>query len=83
MLNCQWIGHNKLTHGHFMSRKQPPTYEDCRRYPTNNKTYLNRCPSQLFGSINKTMKQLLNNGDSLYGGTLYKFVISVDLPTKL
>ena len=38
---------------------------------------------QLFGSTNKTMKQLLNDGDTAYGGTLYKFVTNIDLQTKL
>ena len=38
---------------------------------------------QFFGSTNKTMKQLLNGGDTTYGGTLYKFVANVDLLTKL
>ena len=38
---------------------------------------------QFFGSNNKTMKQLHNDGDTTYGDTLYKFVTNIDLLTKL
>ena len=38
---------------------------------------------QFFGSTNKTMKNLLNNGDTTYGDTLDKFVTSFYLLTKL
>ena len=38
---------------------------------------------QFFGTTNKTMKQLLNDGDTTHGGTLYKFVTNIDLLTKL
>ena len=34
---------------------------------------LNNRRLQLFGSTNKTMIQLLNDGDTTYGDTLYKF----------
>ena len=43
---------------------------------------LNNRRCQFFGSTNKTMKQLLNNGDLAYGDTLYKFVTNADLLTK-
>ena len=42
---------------------------------------LNNRRRQFFGS-NKTMKQFLNDGDTIYGDTLYKFVTNVDLLTK-
>ena len=38
---------------------------------------------QFFGYTNKTMKQLLEDGDTAYGDTLYKFVTNIDLLTKL
>ena len=38
---------------------------------------------QFFGSANKTMKQLLNDGDTAYGGTVQKFVTNIDLLKKL
>ena len=44
---------------------------------------LNNIRRQFFGSTNKTMKQLLNDGDTTYGDTLYKFVTDIDLLTKL
>ena len=96
--NRQWercltrlrIGHSKLTHGHYMSREQPPICEDCGEdTPLTIKHILTECPSlnnrrrQFFGTTNKTMKQLLNDGDTTYGGTLYKFVTNIDLLTKL
>ena len=81
-------GHGKLTQRHYMSREQPPTCEDWRRHSTNNKTHpngtsLNNRKRQFFGSTNKTMKQLLNDGDTKYGDTLYKFVTNIDLLTNL
>ena len=82
------MGHCKFTYGHYMSREHPLTCEDWRRHHAKNKTHPNRKPSlnntrrQLFSS-NKTMKQLLNDGDTPYGDTLYKFVINIDLLTKL
>ena len=45
--------------------------------PLTIKHILTECPSlnkrrlQIIGSTNKTMKQLLNDGDTSYGGTLY------------
>ena len=38
---------------------------------------------QFFGSTNKTMKQLLNDGNTTYGDTQCKFVTNIDLLTKL
>ena len=73
-----------------MSREQPPTCEDCgedtsltikhilTEYPS-----FNNIKRKLFGSINKTMKQLLTDGDTAYDGTLYKFVTSIEIVTKL
>ena len=75
--NRQWercltrlrIGHSKLTHGHYISREQPPTCEDT---PLTIKRILTERPSpnnikrQFFGSNIKTMKQLLNDGDTTY-----------------
>ena len=96
--NRQWdryptrlrIGHIKLTHGHYMSSEQPPTCEDCGEdTPLTIKHIITKRPSlnnrkrQFFGSTNKTMKQLLNDGDITYGDTLYKVLINIDLPTKL
>ena len=95
--NRQWercltrlrIGHSKLTHGHYIFREQSPTCEDCGEdTPLTIKRILLECPSlnnrrrQFFGIINKTMKQLLNDGDTTYGGTLYKFVTNIDLLKK-
>ena len=96
--NRQWeicqtilkIGHSKLAHGHSMSRVQPCSCENCREeiQPTI-KHILTECASlnnrrrQRFGNTNKTMKKLLNDGDTTYGGTLDKFVTSIDLLTKL
>ena len=45
--------------------------------------FVNNRKRQIFGSTNKTMKQLLNDGDTTYGYTPYKFVTSLDLLTKL
>ena len=43
----------------------------------------NKRRRQFFGSTIKTMKQL-NDGDTIYGDTLYKFVTNVDpLSSKL
>ena len=96
--NRQWercltklrIGHSKLTHGHYLSREQPSTCEDCGEdTPLTIKHILTECSSlnnrrrQFFDSTNKTMKQLLNDGDTTYGGTLYKFVTNIYLLTKL
>ena len=73
-----------------MSREYPPTRENrgedipltmkriLRQGPLLNKR---RC--QIFGSTNKTMKQLLNDGDTSYGDALYKFVTNIYLLTKL
>jgi len=53
------------------------------------KYILTQCPSlnnrrrEFFDSTNKTMKELLNDGDTANDGTLYKFVTSIDLLTKL
>ena len=70
--------------------EQPPTCEDCGvDAPLTIKHILTECPSlnnkihQFFGTTNKTMKQLLNNGDTTYGCALYKFVTNIDLLTKL
>ena len=38
---------------------------------------------QFYGFTNKTMKQVLNDGDTTYGDTLCKIVTSIDLLTKL
>ena len=46
----------------------PPTYDRRRLF---------------FGTTNLTMWQLLNDGDTTNGGTLYKFVTNIDLQTKL
>ena len=43
---------------------------------------LNNRGRQLFG-FNKTMKQLLNDGDTTYGDTLYEFVAYIYLLKKL
>ena len=56
------IGNSKLTHGHYMSREQPPTCEDCGEdtLPTIKHT-LTECPSlnnrrrQFLGTTNKTI----------------------------
>ena len=72
------IGHSKITHGHYMSRKQLPTYEDWEDTPLRVKSILwkplthNNRRRQFFGSTNKTMKPLLSDGDTTYGGTLFK-----------
>ena len=44
---------------------------------------LNNGRRQFFGSTNKTMEQLLNDGDTAFGGTLYNFVTNFDILTKL
>ena len=44
---------------------------------------LNNRRLKFFGFTNKTMKQILNDGDTAYDDTLYKFVTNIDLPTKL
>ena len=44
---------------------------------------LNNRSRQLFGTANKTMRQILNDRGTGYGGTLHKFFISIDLLTKL
>ena len=45
---------------------------------------LNNRRRQFFGSNKKkTMKQLLNDGGTAYGGTLYKFVTDIELLTKV
>ena len=57
--------------------------------PITMKRFLTERPSlnyrrrQLSGITNKTMKQLLNNGDRTYGDTLYKFGTNIDLLSKL
>ena len=73
-----------------MSRNLPQICEDCgedtpitiehilTEYPS-----LNNNRRQVFGTTSKTMKQLLNDVDTTYGGTLYKFVNYTDLLTKL
>ena len=73
-----------------MSREQPSTCEDCGEdTPIIIKHIIRECHSsnnrrrQLFGTSNKTMKQLLDDGATTYGGTLYKFVTNIDLLTKL
>ena len=96
--NRQWerclarlrIGHSKLTHGHLMSREQPPTCEDCGEdFRLTIKHILSECPAlnnkrrQFCGSANRTMKQLLNKGDTSYGGSLYKFITNINLLNKL
>ena len=96
--NRQWekcpirlrIGHSKLTHGHYMSREQPPICENCaENTPLAIKRILTERPSlsnrrrQLFGSTNKNMKQLLNDRDTTYGCTLSKLATKLDLQTKL
>ena len=77
------IGHSKLTHGHCMSREQAPTCEDCGEdTPLSIKHILTECPSlnirrrQFFGTISKTMKKLLNDGNKTYGNTLYIYLLS-------
>ena len=37
---------------------------------------------QFFGSTNKMMKQLINDGDIAYGDTLYKFVYQHSFTNK-
>ena len=97
--NRQWercltrlrIGYSKLKHGHYMSREQSPTCEDCGEDTplTIKHIILTECPSlnnrrrQFFGTTNKIMKQLLNERDTTYDDTLYKFVTNIDLLTKL
>ena len=44
---------------------------------------LNNRKRHLFGSTNKTMKQILNNGDTTFSDTTYKFVNNTKLLTKL
>ena len=44
---------------------------------------LNNIRRRFFGSTKKTMTQLLNDGDTTYIDTLFKFVINIDLLTKL
>ena len=67
------IGHSKHTYGHCMSREQPPTCEDCGEDTSLTiKHTLTECPSpnnikrQFLGSNIKTMKQLLNDGDTTH-----------------
>ena len=95
--NRQWercltrlrIGHSELTHGHYMSREQPQRVETGEDTPLTIKHIVTEYPPlnnrrlQFFCSTNKTMEQLLNDGDTTYGGTLYKFVTNIDLLTKL
>ena len=57
----------------------PPTLKHIpRKRPS-----LNNRKRELFDSNNKTIKQLLNDGDTTFGNTLYKFVTNIDLLTKL
>ena len=42
---------------------------------------LNNRRRQFFGSTTKTVKRALNDGDTTYGDTLYKFVTNIDLLT--
>ena len=69
-----------------MSRKQHQTCGDYgENTPLTIKHILTDCPSlnhrrrKLFGTPNITMKQLLNDGETTRGGTLYKFVTNLDL----
>ena len=63
------MDHSKLTHEDYISREQPPTCEDT---PLTIKRTLTERPSpssikrQFFGSNIKTVKHLLNNGDTTY-----------------
>ena len=84
------IGHSKLTHWHYMSREQAPIYEDCGKdTPLKIKHILTQCPllnnrrRQFFDSINKTMKQLHNDGDTSYCGTLHNSFTSLNRLTRL
>ena len=90
MLNKIEDRDSKLTHGQYMSSEQPLTCEDCgentsltvKHIPTENPSLNNR-RRQFYSSTSKTMEQLLNDGDTSYGDTLYKFVTNIDLLTKL
>ena len=79
----------KVTHGHYVSMEQLPTYKDWRRHSSNNRAHPKERHSltirrlQFFGFTDKTMKQLLNDGYTTYGDTLCKLVTSIDLLTKL
>ena len=61
-----------------MSRDQPQTCEDCGedtpltiKHILKKRPLVNNRKRQFSGSTNKTMKQLLNDGDATYGDTLY------------
>ena len=44
---------------------------------------LNNRRCHFFDSTNNSMKQLLNDGDTTHGDTLYMFVTNIDLIKKL
>ena len=85
--NRQWdrwqtkfrIGHTKLTHDTILQGNNPQHVKTGEDTPLSIKLLLkerlslNNRRLQLFGSTNKTMIQLLNDGDTTYGDTLYKF----------
>ena len=84
------IGHTKLTHRHYMSMEQLPSCEDCGedtpltiKHFLTDSSHLTIEDADYMALLKKTMKQLFNDGDTTYGGTLYKFVTNIDLLTKL
>ena len=46
-------------------------------------SYQNDRMTNTFGTTTKSMKQLLDVGDTTHGGTLYMLVTDIDLLTKL
>ena len=82
-------GHSRLTHGHIMTRDQPPTCQDCEDSPLTIKHLLVECPLHRskrlihFGSTNVTLSQILKDRDTSFGGPLFRYLDEVNILHQL
>ena len=83
------IGHTRLTHGYLMSRDEQPTCEECEDIPLTIKHILVECTvyqnqrRRHFGPGRATMQSLLREGDTSFGGLLYKYLNDIQLISNL
>ena len=66
--------------------EQPPTSVDWERHPSNSKTHPKGMPDEDATSLARCINYEQNNsknGNTSYGGSVYKFVTNFDLQTKL
>ena len=80
------LGYSRLTHGYIMSRDQRPTCDRCRDEPQLTiKHILIECPHyrtariRAFNRSRVTLKELLIEGDTTYGGPLYSFLEKIEI----